>query len=234
MIIGLHETDKIFKAGSFSTPFHGIRVRFYTTGFYKIFRFPVCELHNIVYAVEDVLGNDIKSVLEKIEDAKDNYERKEILDKYFLYKLNKSFCKSLKTELCAEAINTIEHYSGNIRMPALAKQLNNSERHLERDFKTIVGLTPKELCETIRLQHVIRSLAISETIDWHELIFTNGYFDQAHLINDFKKASSVTPEWFIKNKNKKFLITNSLLIFLTNDLIREAADLASEACHSFI
>lgn len=223
ILTGTRSIDKIIILSSFSIPFRGIRIRFKPHGFFRIFRIPADELYNNIYLTDEVLGNEIRGTHYKLEHVSNHYERKEYLDQYLIHKLKNNPIKEFKIERCLEAFKEIHIQSGNIRVPALLKQLNISERSLERDFKMVFGLAPKELCETYRLNNVIRELLTHDQIDWNDLIYNYGYYDQAHFINEFKKTTTVTPDWLIKNKNKEVVVYNGLLIFLTNEPLKEVA-----------
>jgi AraC-like DNA-binding protein len=84
---------------------------------------------------------------------------------------------------------------GNIKVGQLADKIGWSSRHLNRQFRLHTGLNIKAFAQTIRMQHVCKQLYSSPgtTLNIaHEL----GFFDQAHLINDFKKRLFINPSSF--------------------------------------
>ena len=66
------------------------------------------------------------------------------------------------------------------------------KRFIER-FKADVGVTPKRYCRLLRFQRVVTNAHRGGATDWAELALACGYFDQAHLIHDFREFSGLTP-----------------------------------------
>jgi dihydrofolate reductase len=56
--------------------------------------------------------------------------------------------------------------------------------HLAHRFKQIVGITPKRLARTYRFAKVAFSVDAAAAVDWGELAFRAGYFDQSHVVKD--------------------------------------------------
>ena len=66
------------------------------------------------------------------------------------------------------------------------------KRFIER-FKADVGVTPKRYCRLLRFQRVVTSAHHRGPADWTDIALACGYFDQAHLIHDFREFSGLTP-----------------------------------------
>lgn len=62
---------------------------------------------------------------------------------------------------------------------------------LARRFRHGIGLGPKTFARIRRLQRVLG--ACGPGADWAELAARHGFFDQAHLINDFRELTGLTP-----------------------------------------
>ena len=56
----------------------------------------------------------------------------------------------------------------------------------------------------MRFQKAMEDISISKTLDWKDIAFESGYYDQAHFINDFKAFSGFTPNQFL-SKNSEYL-----------------------------
>ncbi len=79
-------------------------------------------------------------------------------------------------------------------------QIGCSNRHFNQLFRDQVGLTPKLFCRVRRLRQVLYLLAGKGHIDWADLAFTCGYFDQAHLIHDFRSLAGCTPTEYLAQR----------------------------------
>ena len=78
-------------------------------------------------------------------------------------------------------------------MNAVAADLGVSERHLRRVFREAIGLSPKAFTKLTRF-HRARSAARQDVHEsWASIAAAAGYYDQAHLIADFRAISGVTP-----------------------------------------
>jgi AraC-like DNA-binding protein len=82
---------------------------------------------------------------------------------------------------------------GRTRVRDVADELGTSERSLLRRLHRTVGLPPKRLARLRRFQQLLRSVADEPSPDWARLALEHGYFDQAHLIRDFRAFAKLTP-----------------------------------------
>lgn len=83
---------------------------------------------------------------------------------------------------------------------AVINQIGCSDRHFNQLFRDQVGLTPKLFCRVRRLRQVLYRIAGKGQIDWADLAFTCGYFDQAHLISDFRSLTDCTPTEYLAQR----------------------------------
>ncbi|MBP2638979.1 MAG: Helix-turn-helix, AraC domain [Firmicutes bacterium] len=65
-----------------------------------------------------------------------------------------------------------------------------SYRQLQRDFVSVMGLTPKEYAGLLRFNQAFKLL---DEYNLTDAALNAGYWDQAHMIRDFKKMSGFTP-----------------------------------------
>ena len=96
--------------------------------------------------------------------------------------------------LARRAVRLLE--GDEVRVESAAKRLGVTARHLRRAFAEHVGIGPKDFARTVRLQRAVRSSATST--DWGRIAADAGYYDQAHLIADFRELVGVTPGAFQK------------------------------------
>ncbi len=94
-----------------------------------------------------------------------------------------------------QALSLIYQSFGNIKIAPLAAMVGWSSRHLNRLFRLYTGLSTKTFAQTIRMQHVCKQMHTSpgESLD---TALALGFFDQPHLIKDFRKFLLSKPSLF--------------------------------------
>jgi len=100
--------------------------------------------------------------------------------------------------LARRAVRLLE--AGEVRVDNVAAQLGVTARHLRRAFIESIGIGPKDFARTVRLQRALRMTATSR--DWGRIATAAGYYDQAHLIGDFKELVGLTPGAFVKRASR--------------------------------
>jgi AraC-like DNA-binding protein len=79
-----------------------------------------------------------------------------------------------------------------VRVGDIAKGAALSQRRLIELFTATVGLTPKRFGRILRF-HRAAALARRAALEWTRVAHECGYYDQAHLIRDFRELAEVTP-----------------------------------------
>ena len=86
--------------------------------------------------------------------------------------------------------------AGRVRVSELAASCGLSERSLLQKFDDWAGLTPKQFARLVRLRACIARLDSRSDFDWAELASSCGYFDQAHMIHEFRQLLGQPPSIF--------------------------------------
>ncbi|MFN0168923.1 MAG: DUF6597 domain-containing transcriptional factor [Bryobacteraceae bacterium] len=68
-----------------------------------------------------------------------------------------------------------------------------SRRQLERRFQEQVGLPPKVYGRLVRFQRTLAFRRARPFAEWAEVALENGYYDQAHLVRDFRQFAGRAP-----------------------------------------
>jgi AraC-like DNA-binding protein len=85
---------------------------------------------------------------------------------------------------------------GLLGITELAAEAGISVRQLERRFLRQVGVAPRQYANVIRFRRVFDLLKDNGRTDWAHLASGAGYFDQPHMIRDFKRFLGCTPTQF--------------------------------------
>lgn len=73
-----------------------------------------------------------------------------------------------------------------------------TRQHLTRRFKRQVGVAPKQFCRLTRFRALFEAVYSSPRVDWAAAAVDCGYYDQAHLIAEFKEFTGLTPTEFFR------------------------------------
>ena len=95
-----------------------------------------------------------------------------------------------------ESIDLIRNSIGSISIKEIYTDLNISKSTLEQRFNKDIGLTPKEFCKIEKLNGFIQTYNESDGSSLTELTYQCGYYDQSHLIKDFRYFLDMSPKEF--------------------------------------
>lgn len=96
----------------------------------------------------------------------------------------------------ANSIDRIKDASGSIKVKELYTTLNVSKSKLEQHFNRELGMTPKEFCRIEKINNFIRCYRSGFAQSLTELTYKCGYYDQSHLIKDFRYFLETSPKKF--------------------------------------
>jgi AraC-like DNA-binding protein len=82
------------------------------------------------------------------------------------------------------------------RMAAFYKDIPLSGRHLERNFIKAIGISPKAYSNLLRFEKVMQARKNRPSDTWSSIAHEFNYFDQMHLVKDFKKYLNISPGAF--------------------------------------
>lgn len=91
------------------------------------------------------------------------------------------------------AITEISRAKGEVSFDGLLKQLQLSERTLERRFKQSIGVSAKLFSRICRFQESLNQLRKNNYQKLSDIAYENGYSDQSHFIRTFKEFTGVSP-----------------------------------------
>ncbi len=91
------------------------------------------------------------------------------------------------------AIAAIERSQGRVAIRDLVRESGFSHRYFSRRFQEDVGLAPKAFARIVRFVATVENLRRPRPASWADVAVDRGYFDQAHLVRDFRELAGVTP-----------------------------------------
>lgn len=178
-------------------------VRFHPNGFLPFTTIPIKNMENTAVSLDKLFGEEGTELGNNILNAKDTAERIKLVEVFLLKYLTD---KRTIDFVVKSTIETILEANGKFAVNEFSQKMNINRRQLARKFSSAIGLSPKQLSKTIRIQATLKTLLMKEFISLTDLAYENEYFDQAHFIKEFKEFTGITPKEFYGDDLKMSLI----------------------------
>jgi AraC-like DNA-binding protein len=154
--------------------------------------FPVAahELHNIDIALADLHPAEADRLLNEVCSAPGEEAQLLAVEQYLTRKLNNAAAIHPAVRYAAEQLS---REGGVRRIQKLQWDTGLSHTRLIQLFREQIGLTPKLYCRVRRFHALLGRIDRDMRVNWARLAADCGYFDQAHLIRDFRAFAGMTP-----------------------------------------
>jgi AraC-like DNA-binding protein len=142
------------------------------------------------YDGETVFGTSVRSVIDELANAVSYDSMKNIAENFMFSHL----AKIKKAFPIDHVIPQIIRHGGTIKIDNLVQRTCLSNRQFERAFKDRMGVSPKFFSRLVRFG---RAWLLKETcpnLTWTQVAYDCNYFDQMHLIRDFKEFADTNPK----------------------------------------
>lgn len=170
-----------------------IAVNFTTLGAHLFFEIPLQEYKDQYLQLDTVEEKGYSNLKRDIENAENAEECFKILDQFFLEKLERINPDEENFRRIRRAIS-YGSINQEIRIADLAEKACLSERHFNRIFSSIIGMSPKDYLRIRRYQQTVNDIKKRRNIETiTEIAIENGYCDYSHLSAEFKKISGYSP-----------------------------------------
>jgi AraC-like DNA-binding protein len=170
-------------------------VKFRAGGFYPFWRRDVALLTGSTVEASAVFGPEAERWKHAVLDAGDDAAMARQAETVLLSRRPE---RDAQAELAARIVQEVMDDREIIRVEQISERTGLSIRQLQRLFRKYVGIAPKWVIKRFRLQETAQRLERDETVEWAELALQLGYFDQAHLIKDFKSVLGLSPSAYRK------------------------------------
>ncbi|MGN0482456.1 MAG: helix-turn-helix domain-containing protein [Lachnospiraceae bacterium] len=158
--------------------------------------------------IQDIVNDDLEltgkvygsNLADQIAECPSFYGKATIFNEYYQKYMEQ------KKENTAAAIESyirtrIYATNGTISIRELAQETGYSECYIRRVFHEIHGISPKVFEKIVRFQHVLKGISEQNKegqVTANEIALDCGYYDQSHMMKDFKRYTGVTPEAYAR------------------------------------
>jgi AraC-like DNA-binding protein len=156
---------------------------------HQLFSIPMHELTDNDYEAHAVLGAFGWRLQQLLGNCRTLEGRVRIADEFMLQRS----LRALSSHNIPATTRQIFLSPGQARIAMLADYADLSMRQLERDFITQVGMPPKLHARIARFEAALDRKARSSSKSWTDVAHEFGYYDQMHMVHDFKYLSGESP-----------------------------------------
>ncbi len=182
-------------------------VKFRPGGFYPFLRTPVAaftdatlSLGKAFGAEGGVVGTELKTLSAWARDSTDAAASDErmigCVERFLLQRLP---VPDPHLALVGAIANVIVHTQEITKVDQIVSRFGLHKRALQRLFNGYVGVSPKWMIKRYRLHEAVERVAAGRVVNWPRLALELGYFDQTHLIKDFKALIGKSPAQYEKS-----------------------------------
>jgi AraC-like DNA-binding protein len=149
------------------------------------------SLSDRIIALADVLGDGSLALRERLLNTPELEARFKCVERWLLTRLKP---RTIVHPAVRWAVDRIASTGGRTPIEELATQTGFTRKHLGNLFQQQVGLSPKALARVHRFRGALALLNGGDgQVPWAALAEQCGYYDQSHLINEFRRFTGLSP-----------------------------------------
>ncbi|MCW7541772.1 helix-turn-helix domain-containing protein [Aquabacterium sp. A7-Y] len=152
------------------------------------------ELRNRTELLEDVWGPAARELRETLQAAGSPRGALQLLRAQLLQRLRDA---APPDPLVAAAIDAFRLDPARARVEPVRHDSGCTPAQFIRRFEQAVGLTPKRYARVLRFGVLLPSLARCGPRDWAQIAVGAGYYDQSHLIHEFRALAGMAPGAYV-------------------------------------
>lgn len=157
---------------------------------YRLTRGAIAPLAGTTASVDEVFGPRGRRLVERLGNTENWRTRLDVLEEFLIEEIEAGSQPSPEV-IGAWEVTARRH--GAIRVEELAFDLGWSVRHLRNRLGEELGVSPKVLARLARFDHATRLLERQAYADLGRIALAAGFYDQAHLTNEWKRMAGRTP-----------------------------------------
>ncbi len=181
--------EKTFTDLKYNGKINMISVVFHPAGVRAFFSFPINLSSGLRLTAGDIEDKELLKLENLLTSTEDDKLCILLIEEFLLKRFTRLAEHNQKRiEASIRLIN-----SGQTDITRLADAACLSTKQFNRIFSEHIGANPKEFSRTIRFQRALHILESNPQISLTTLACECGYFDQSHMIKEFKTFSGYTP-----------------------------------------
>jgi AraC-like DNA-binding protein len=175
-------------------------VSFSAVGFHALFGIPARLICDFAGDASLVLGASVLELESRLAAAKES-ELPAVAEQFLFTRLTGSGA-GWGGGLEASIVREIQARHGSVAIRDVTERYGLSVRQVERTFLETIGLSPKTYARLTRLRLALKLSGDVGEPNWGAIAAASGYFDQSHMVRDFRAFNGATPVQFLGLRRK--------------------------------
>jgi AraC-like DNA-binding protein len=186
-----------------------IGVRFKPGGAFPFFGTPASELTDAHVDLKALWGTSAIELRERLCEAKTPAERFNLLEKALVAHLFRPLEHHYAVRF---ALDTFGRADSGLAIRDVARDACLSQRRFIQLFTREVGMSPKLFCRVRRFRQALETVRWTAVPNWGRVAVDCGYYDQSHLIHDFRLFSNLSPAEFVRQRSDCVMQNHATLV----------------------
>jgi len=191
LVPAFHEAVKVYQKPGTSC----LVMRFKPGGFEQLTGISQKELNKPTYPLQELIPELADLAM---DEAMSNKPAPDIIHKINRWVFTKKK-NTIRNFMISKFVSETIKSKGQIVIQNFCDSFGIHKSTLEKNFKRYTGLTPKQYANLIRFNYLIKNMLFSHS-NLTETGYKLGYFDQSHMIKEFKKIIGISPRKFLEKK----------------------------------
>ncbi len=174
-------------------------VHFLPGGASRLLGIPADHLRDSVVELDAIWGLESDTLRQTLLEAPTPEAKFARLEKHLLFRHRKARAPDA---LVAHALHQFQQAAPLARIDQVVVESGLSHKGFIERFQRSVGLSPKRYCRILRFHDVLRRVDRQTPAAWAALAADCGYYDQSHLIQEFRSFSGLIPSRYLQERGE--------------------------------
>lgn len=165
-------------------------VHFRPGGAAALFGGALMALRNRTVLLDELWGASARTLRERLQEAATAADKLRLMEAQLCRRLHDT---PPPDAMVFAALAALRRDPSQAQVEPLQRASGCTPAQFIRRFEQAVGLTPKRYARVLRFNALLPSLVRQGPRDWAQVAVAGGYFDQSHLIHEFRRIAGMTP-----------------------------------------
>jgi AraC-like DNA-binding protein len=168
--------------------FDEICLPFTPLGYYHFIDIPLKTYILDDNVLEEAFGVTALTCFESVFETTDFQKRGRLIESFLANKM-----KSPANDFISLSLHSLHTHNGNNSLKEITRQLQCSEKKLQRAFKNHFDIMPKQYAQVLKFRQALKYISLQQKPGLTDTAYESGYYDQSHFIKNVRRFSGTNP-----------------------------------------